>query len=268
MQHSIILAGGRYLRLLAMTGLLLAGAGAAMGAEQAVEIDEEQLASASAFALNNTQFVLYHEIGHMLVDQFGLPILGRQEDAADNIATYLLLAQQTDEADNALIDAAYGWLLTDAASGEQDMEAADFYDEHSLDLQRAYAIVCLMAGGDLDEFSDIADDYALDDDRRASCQDDYTYFEQSIAGLLGPHLGQGAEIGVEYDTAPEDMKAARELFEGSGILEAAAVTFGARACGEVNAFYDPEGREVVICYELIDDYFNMIMADMLEGNGA
>src|SRR6266850_5044955 len=35
-------------------------------------------------------FVLTHELGHALVDLFHLPVLGREEDAADQISIYLL----------------------------------------------------------------------------------------------------------------------------------------------------------------------------------
>lgn len=245
------------------------------GRAQDIELTDAQALSAAQFAVNNTNFVLYHEIGHLMVDQFSLPILGKQEDAVDNIATYMLLAQDSDTANNALIDSAYGWLLADAAAPDE-MEAADFYDEHSLDLQRAYSIVCLMTGKDPEGFADVADNYELDEDRRYSCQDDYARFEQSLSGLLQPYLGTAEKIPVVYEEAPEELDHAREILKNSGILEAAAdeiagsfalprpIKFSARACGEPNAFYDPDTVEVSICYELVDDYLSTIIADMLD----
>ena len=131
----------RFIRLAALVGALLGVAGACL----AQELTEEQREEAIAFAEANTTFVLLHEVGHMLVDQFEIPILGREEDAVDNLATLLLLWQETDEADNALIDAAYGWFLSDA-SETADFQASDFYDEHRLDLQRGYSIICKMIG--------------------------------------------------------------------------------------------------------------------------
>lgn len=34
-----------------------------------------------------------------------------------------------------------------------------------------------------------------------------------------------------------------------------------RECGEVNAFYDPETGEISVCYELVEHYFEIFMAD-------
>ena len=38
------------------------------------------------------QFVLAHEIGHAIIHEFRLPVLGKEEDAADSFAAYLLTA--------------------------------------------------------------------------------------------------------------------------------------------------------------------------------
>jgi hypothetical protein len=46
------------------------------------------------------------------------------------------------------------------------------YDEHGLDLQRAYQIVCLMVGSDPRAFSDIATRAKLPQERQESCQRD------------------------------------------------------------------------------------------------
>ena len=41
--------------------------------------------------LNATDFILYHEMGHALVTELGLPITGREEDAVDQFSTYMLM---------------------------------------------------------------------------------------------------------------------------------------------------------------------------------
>lgn len=43
-------------------------------------------------ATSGLTFVLMHEVAHALIDIQRLPVLGRDEDAADNIASYLALA--------------------------------------------------------------------------------------------------------------------------------------------------------------------------------
>ena len=41
-------------------------------------------------------FVVFHEFGHLLFDVYRIPIFGREEDAADNVATYLMLPFRQD----------------------------------------------------------------------------------------------------------------------------------------------------------------------------
>ena len=243
------------------------------GGAVAQELTREQVQAADEFAVNNTWFVLYHELGHMLVDQLGLPVLGREEDAVDNIATYSLLAWETDIADQALLDASYGWLLSDLRY--ESFETSDFYDEHSLDLQRAYAITCLMVGYDRKKFRDAADYMEMDIGRQKRCADDYAQVEQSVIALLSPYLGQHEPISVVYEDGGDDYGWAERILKRSRILEMTAedigdsfalpnpITIRATLCDQANAFYDRETDEVLICYELLGDYFDMLANDML-----
>ena len=43
------------------------------------------------FVSGNMLFVLLHELGHAVITQMGLPVLGRMEDAADTFAVFMLL---------------------------------------------------------------------------------------------------------------------------------------------------------------------------------
>lgn len=245
----------------------------------AQDLSDEQIAYSQEFTLNNTLFVLYHELGHMLVDQLDLPVLGREEDAVDNIASWVLLAEETEQADNALIDAADGWLLADRNDTRENFDDSDFYDEHSLNLQRDFAIVCQMVGADAEAFKQVADDYGLDAERQEGCAADYEQVDTSLIALFGPNIGDGgAEISVIYDEGGEDYGYLEGWLKDSGILEMAAqnigksfvlpnpITIVATTCGEENAFYSADELTVTMCYELMDGYVNMIVADLVEQN--
>ena len=67
----------------------------------------------AAGAVNS--FILAHEFAHALIHNFELPVLGREEDAADGIATVVLL--KAEEGGLYAIDAAEFW---EAFSGRQD----------------------------------------------------------------------------------------------------------------------------------------------------
>lgn len=251
------------------------------GVAQAQDFSKQQRADIRRFAANNSLFVLYHEMGHLLFDRLELPVLGREEDAADNVATWTLLNQASDEAFTALSDAAHGWILSGIAYDSGGFES-DYAAAHSLDKQRAYQIVCLMVGRDQSAYSEIAAQYDLDHDRRKSCQADYHTVDRSLTRLLADtsasKKSRGTEVVVTYHDAGGSLKAAADAFRSSGIFDTVAdevrtrfslrdtVRFNARRCGEANAFYDPETVEVIFCYELMQDYMD-IYADSLTPAG-
>ncbi len=255
--------------LIALCAMALQGAAAA-------DLNKAQRAEMRRFAANNSLFVLYHEVAHLLVDQLNLPVLGREEDAADNMATWTLLSKHSREAEQALADAAKGWILSGVAYDSGGTES-DYAAAHTLDKQRAYQIVCLMVGSDDKAFQPIANDYALDRDRQDTCYFDYELVKRSFEGLLGTRAnkqGAGTKVNVTYHDAGGRLKDAAAAFKSSGVFDQVAdelrsrynvretVQFNAKRCGEANAFYDPETVEIIFCYELMQDYMDLYEDDI------
>lgn len=237
----------------------------------AQDMTKQQRAEMYRFAYNNSLFVLYHEVGHLLFDQLELPILGREEDAADNLATWTLLNQRSKDADQALADAAQGWLYSGVAY-DSGGDESDYAAAHSLDKQRAYQIVCLMVGMDETAFRPIANEYRIDRDRRETCHWDYSMVDRSLGKLLNGHgtkKNVGTDVDVTYHNVSGQLKLAADAFKASGVFDTVAdelrrnfnlgerVEFNARRCGEANAFYDPDTVEVIFCYELMQDYMDL-----------
>jgi hypothetical protein len=241
------------------------------GLAQAQDLTKAQRAEIRRFASNNSLFVLYHEVAHLLFHQLDLPILGREEDAADNMATWTLLNKRTPETDRVLADAAQGWILSGIAY-DSGGDESDYAANHSLDKQRAYQIVCLMVGMDEAAFRPIANEYRMERDRQDACYWDYDTVDRALQGLLGGRgnkNGRGTEVVVTYHDAGGQLKAAADAFRSSGVFDQVAdelrnnyslretVQFNAQRCGEANAFYDPETVEVIFCYELMADYMQL-----------
>ena len=76
-------------------------------------LNQQQRVDRIAFVVGNTLVLLLHEMGHVLVHQMNLPVLGREEDAADTYAALTMLRIGTAFSLHGLANAAQGWFLND-----------------------------------------------------------------------------------------------------------------------------------------------------------
>lgn len=136
--------------------------------------------------LDVAEFVLFHEIGHALIDVLGLPVVGREEDAVDSLATVLMVEFM--EEPEAALSAAASFDSMAAADEDGLIEDAEMWDEHSLDEQRFWAITCWVYGSDPEEFMDLVGGGWLSPERAASCPEDYWRQSDSWHALLDAAL--------------------------------------------------------------------------------
>ncbi len=243
------------------------------------ELTDEERAIAMEFAMHDAIFTLYHETGHLLVGELGIPVLGKEEDAADSLAVILILnyTADLDERYNTLIDVADGWYINAGGSTGDGIDDLSFYDEHSLDIQRAYATVCMMVGADPDEFADVAEVYEMDVERQDACGPVYAQAEAGWMTLLDPHFGEtpADRIAIVYDDAGDyaDIEASLKEWQVmeslAGLLASTfalpgPVTLRAAQCGEANAFYDPDAHEITYCYEMGAQMYDLYRATYAE----
>jgi hypothetical protein len=151
------------------------------------ESDEEQQEVASK-AVAALAFTFYHELGHALIDVYGLPATGREEDAVDQLATVMLLETWEGEDSELAILSSAEWFDLDAGESQEDDPSGAMADEHSLDEQRYYNLVCWIYGSDPDYFSDVADDWQLPEKRAERCPSEYAQMSGAWNTLLGPHM--------------------------------------------------------------------------------
>jgi len=125
-------------------------------------------------------FVMFHELGHALIDQYELPITGKEEDAVDDFSTLILIeAGLSDLA----VNAAGFWALADDGM----YSGLDYADEHSLNPQRFFGILCTVFGSDPKAYGALVTSGILPEARAARCQSEYQQKLASWSKLLDPY---------------------------------------------------------------------------------
>jgi Putative metallopeptidase len=150
------------------------------------DLSQEFVQGLVEFISGNMLFVLLHEMAHVFITQMGLPVLGRTEDAADAYAALRLIRSGSNFSHRVLIEAAEGWFLADRRDQKMGDKVA-YYDEHGLNQQRAFQIVCLMVGSDDEKFKELAKQTNLPDERQDACSGDYSNAVYSWDLVLKPH---------------------------------------------------------------------------------
>jgi hypothetical protein len=232
------------------------------------DVSPAKIKATTEFVLGNSLFAVLHEMAHGLIADLGLPVLGREEDAADAFATVAILEMKTEFTHRVLVNAAKSWMIIDRRSREAG-EPTVFYDAHGLDLQRAYNIICLMVGSDPDQFDDLANEVNMPEDRRGTCQGDYSNASWSWNKALASHLRSPEEERVNFRFAYGKAEGSLDLFEqafrAAGMLERVSYYAGKYAwkkpfavemntCGESGAQWELQKHTIIFCYELSDEF--------------
>lgn len=236
------------------------------------------------FTVANAEFTLMHEMGHLLISELQLPVLGREEDAADQLGFMgLFLLQQEQHRDDfyaKLMDVA-DYCRMEWQNAERDGSPVPVWDSHALDAQRFYNIACLAYGSDPDRLDWVLEVSGLPVERALYCPDEYEQVAHAVQWFR-EHFGRSAaqplrhRIKVVYDTPPAHLAGGTELLEkirASGELEAVAakaseafalprdLTLRMSTCGAPDAWFNRISGELTLCYERIA-YFRDLAAEL------
>lgn len=151
--------------------------------------DDDSTANALAGAF---MAVVLHEAGHALVDVLEIPVTGREEDAVDQLSAWILI--EADDVDSVRGAAATYYTDDEVADG-------DFADEHSLNKQRYFNLVCWAYGSDPDNQQDLIETWELPEARAEQCATEYAQLDRSWTRLLKDHLRENADTS-QVEEAP------------------------------------------------------------------
>jgi hypothetical protein len=155
--------------------------------------------------------VALHEIGHAIRHNLDIPRLGREEDAADQMAGFIMLQFGSNVAVPAIkgfINVWHHLQAVDLRSTGGAITAGDQENEHSMSLQRVYNFLCLAYGSPLRaDFKDLADKW-LPEKRKDNCEIEYNTvkraFDKTIMPKVDPVLLKKVQAMQIF--RPDDLK--------------------------------------------------------------
>jgi hypothetical protein len=230
------------------------------------------------FMAGNTLFVLLHELAHAATSQMQIPALAGKEDAADSFAVTQLIKLSAGLSDRVIGESVKGWFMSDQRNRENG-DPVEYYDEHGLDQERAYRVVCLMVGTGEDKYQRLAAATKLPKERQQSCAGDFSAASNAWDMALKPHLRSPDQpktgINVVYGPASGGkLEAVAQALRSMMLLETVAERMAdayawpapfaieMQSCGYPNAQWLPRVRKISLCYELAADF-----GDLYRGYG-
>jgi len=148
-----------------------------------------------------------HEFAHALFDYLDIPVLGREEDAADQLSAYTYLQIGEDEAHRLIMGTVYAYMLEVEDTDPPTME--EYADEHSVPEQRAINLSCMAYGKDPELFEDVIALVGMPQYRVDICEEEYELYTRAYEKLIAPHvdpeLAQKVAEGIWLPEETSDM---------------------------------------------------------------
>lgn len=199
----------------------------------------------SAFARDVTLHVVLHEIGHALIREFDLPVLGNEETAADAFATYFVATHMPDRAVDVLVARTRSLMIEANETPE-----VDWRGEHDDDARRAYQIAALAIAADPQKYQPVA----------------------QVVGMTEQEIKEAADYGGEIRRAWRRVLSPLWMPEGVTSAEAQVKVdrespFLVRVCEAAS----PQGRGLASEIEAAIvrfDWHSQVTVQFVEGDGG
>lgn len=132
-----------------------------------------------------------HELGHASFDLLDVPVFGREEDAADQFATYIMLQFGPERARRLIGGAAYSYsaFIKDYKNKPNvTLPLLAFSSNHGSPEERFYNMLCMAYGSDAKLFGDVVEKEYLPQSRAKSCRYEYQVFAWAFRHAISPHV--------------------------------------------------------------------------------
>jgi hypothetical protein len=144
---------------------------------------------------------MLHEAGHAVFGVLQVPLLGREEDAADQMAAYVMLQFGKPVARVAIRGTAWKWY-------SKDWERPLLWDTHSPSDERFRNYACIAYGADPVLFKEFVRPRLLPEGRAKHCKQEYEQAKQAFEDTMMKHIDpeQLKRVQAKQWLRPEDYK--------------------------------------------------------------
>jgi hypothetical protein len=175
---------------LTLVALLLAlGTNFSSASQDAVSFYPEKAFQQDFYVQSNLEFTLLHELAHAVIDLNNIPVLGGQEQAADQVALMLLIMADDSNKKginpdvlNKLLAISGQWMLL--WQEEKRNSKPVYWDTHPLAIQRFYEVTCLAYGSNPDKLEFLRKESMLPVERAWDCDIEFDKTREALAWLI------------------------------------------------------------------------------------
>jgi hypothetical protein len=136
-------------------------------------------------------YAALHEFGHASFDLYDVPVFGREEDAADQFATFIMLRFKNERARKLIAGAAQSFkeFVKDyTANPNLTVPLRAFSSNHGSPEQRYYNLLCITYGSDQKEFAEVVKQNYLPETRASRCRYEFQMLRYAFRHEITPHI--------------------------------------------------------------------------------
>lgn len=135
---------------------------------------------------------ILHEAGHAVIEMLDIPVLGREEDAADFFSAYVLLQFSAEDAQRLIQGVAFMMASEAREAMEKRLRPQMFAGPHGMPAQRYYNLLCMAYGSNPETFANVVPG-GLPSWRARDCGDEYAMLKRAFAKLILPHVDEAKQ---------------------------------------------------------------------------
>jgi hypothetical protein len=136
-------------------------------------------------------FAMAHELGHAMFDIFDVPVFGRQEDAADQFAAYIMLQFGGEQSRRLIKGAAYAYydyIKNVKEKPKVSVPLVAFSSDHGSPEERYFSLLCTAYGYDDKLFAAVVEKEYLPQSRAKKCKFEYDDLKFAFDEVFAPHV--------------------------------------------------------------------------------